>query len=277
MVRQIRNAVRWGSLFIGVLIFTLPFMIMIGNAFETFTFSLPHPPRIFPKEFTLDNFAEIINVYHIFDYFGNSVFITLFTTIFVIFISALSAYAFAKIPFPGREVLFKFYLFTLMIPGVLNIIPQFILIDQLGMIGTRRGLILLYVGTGICGNTFFLRGFFEGISNELIESVVVDGGDHFTIFRKIVLPLARPAIGTLAVLVLLGTWDDFLTAKIILGAKEQLLTLPIVIHRINGQHATKYGLVFAASMITLAPVMLVYVISQKYLVVGGMSEGALKE
>ncbi len=76
---------------------------------------------------------------------------------------------------------------------------------------------------------------------------------------------------------LLGTWDDFLTAKIILGAKESLLTLPIVIHRINGQHATKYGLVFAASMITLLPVIIVYVLSQKYFVVGGMSEGALKE
>ncbi len=277
MVRHIRSSLKWVMLILGVIIFILPFVIMIGNAFETFTFSLPNPPRLFPKEFTFNNFKEIVNVYHIFNYFGNSVLITCATTILVIMVSALSAYAFAKIPFPGREVLFKLYLFTLMIPGVLNIIPQFMLVNEIGLIGTRSGLILLYVGTGICGNTFFLRGFFQSIPNELIESVVVDGGGHYTIFRKIILPLAKPAIGTLAVLVLLGTWDDFLTAKIILGAKESLLTLPIVIHRINGQHATKYGLVFAASMITLLPVIIVYVLSQKYFVVGGMSEGALKE
>ncbi|QUH30410.1 carbohydrate ABC transporter permease [Vallitalea guaymasensis] len=276
-MRRFRKTFTWLLLILGAIIFMLPFIIMIGNSFETFTFSLPNPPRLLPKEFTLDNFKEIINVYHIFNYFGNSVFITFVTTIIVIFISALSAYAFAKIPFRGRELLFKLYLFTLMIPGVLNIIPQFMLINELGMIGTRRGLILLYVGTGICGNTFFLRGFFEAIPNELIESVVVDGGSHFTIFKKIVMPLAKPAIGTLAILVLLGTWDDFLTAKIILGAKESLLTLPIVIHRINGQHATKYGLVFAASIITLIPVMLVYTINQKFFVVGGIGEGAIKE
>lgn len=276
-MRRFRKTFTWLLLILGAIIFMLPFIIMIGNSFETFTFSLPNPPRLLPKEFTLDNFKEIINVYHIFNYFGNSAFITFVTTIIVIFISALSAYAFAKIPFRGRELLFKLYLFTLMIPGVLNIIPQFMLINELGMIGTRRGLILLYVGTGICGNTFFLRGFFEAIPNELIESVVVDGGSHFYIFKKIVMPLAKPAIGTLAILVLLGTWDDFLTAKIILGAKESLLTLPIVIHRINGQHATKYGLVFAASIITLIPVMIVYTINQKFFVVGGIGEGAIKE
>lgn len=276
-MKDIRKILKWVLLIFGALIFMFPFFIMIGNSFETFTFSLPNPPRLFPKEFTLDNFKEIINGYHIFRYFGNSVFIAFMTTIVVIFISALSAYAFAKIPFRGKELLFKLYLFTLMIPGVLNIIPQFMLLNNMGMIGSRSGLILLYVGTGICGNTFFLRGFFESVPNELIESVVVDGGSHFTIFKKIILPLAKPAIGTLAILVLLGTWDDFLTAKIILGTKEKLLTLPIVIHRINGQHATKYGLVFAASILTLIPVMIVYTINQKFFVVGGIGEGAIKE
>ena len=264
-------------LLIGAIIFILPFMVMVGNSFETFTFSLPNPPRILPSKFTLDNYREVIFNYHIFNYFENSIIITMFTTIIVIFISALSAYAFAKIPFYGRENLFKVYLFTLMIPGVLNIIPQFLTINVIHLIGTRTGLILLYVSTGVCGNTFFLKGFFESIPNELLESVVIDGGGHGAIFRKIVMPLSKPAIATLAILVLLGTWDDFFTAKVILASQEKVITLPIMIHRLNGQHATKFGLVFAAAIITLIPVILTYIIAQKRFVVGGLTEGAVKE
>lgn len=264
-------------LLLGAIIFILPFIIMIGNSFEEFTFSLPNPPRIIPSEFTLSNYKEVIVNYKIFDYFFNSIVITAATTFIVIIISSLSAYGFAKIPFCGREMLFKIYLFTLMIPGVLNIIPQFLAINSLHLIGTRTGLILLYVSTGICGNTFFLKGFFESIPNELLESVVIDGGGHFSIFKNIILPLSKPAIATLTILVLLGTWDDFFTAKVILSAKENVLTLPIIIHRLNGQHATKFGLVFAASLITLIPVIISYILAQKYFVVGGLSEGGIKE
>ncbi len=264
-------------LIVGALIFMGPFLILVGNSFETFTFTLPNPPKIIPSEFTLDNYKEIIFKYKLFKYFANSLIITIATTSLVIIISSLSAYAFAKIPFYGREHLFKIYLFTLMIPGVLNIIPQFLTINSINLIGTRVGLILLYVSTGICGNTFFLKGFFESIPNELLESVIIDGGSHKSIFTKIILPLSKPAIATLGILVLLGTWDDYFTAKVILSAKESVLTLPIVIHRLNGQHATKFGLVFAASIITLVPVIITYIVAQKQFVVGGLMDGAIKK
>lgn len=277
MKYKVKSVILFMMLSVGALIFIIPFMVMIGNSFESFTFSLPNPPRIIPEVFTLANYREVIVDYELFSYFFNSVFITVFTTIIVIFISALSAYAFAKIPFYGREGLFRVYLFTLMIPGVLNIIPQFLTINSIHLIGTRFGLILLYVGIGICGNTFFLKGFFETIPNDLLESVVIDGGSHRTIFRKIVMPLSKPAVATLTILVLLGTWDDYFTAKVILAAQENVLTLPIIIHRLNGQHATKFGLVFAASLITLIPVIITYITAQKYFVVGGLTEGAIKE
>ena len=204
----------------GIFVAMYPFLVMIGNSFEVFTFSLPNPPRMFPKEFTLDNYREVIFDYEIYKYFFNSFSITVLTTTVVIMLSALSAYAFAKIPFIGRNALFKVYLFTLMIPGVLNIIPQFLTINSVGLVGTRFGLILLYVGTGICGNTFFLKGFFQQIQNELLESVFIDGGNHFTIFSKIVVPLAKPAIATLAVLTFLGT-GRFLYGKSNIGVKSK--------------------------------------------------------
>jgi len=277
MNRKISKSIIILFLIAGIFIAMYPFLVMIGNSFEVFTFSLPNPPRMFPKEFTLDNYREVIFDYEIYKYFANSFSITILTTVFVITLSALSAYAFAKIPFVGRNILFQVYIFTLMIPGVLNIIPQFLTINSIGLIGTRFGLILLYVGTGICGNTFFLKGFFQQIQNELLESVVIDGGSHFTIFSKIVVPLSKPAIATLAVLTFLGTWDDFFTAKVILAANQDVLTLPIIIHKINGQHATKFGLVFAASLITLIPVIILYIVAQKYFIVGGLAEGAVKE
>lgn len=277
MSRNIRKFFGIIVLVLGAIIFIVPFLVMIGNSFEEFTFSLPNPPRIFPSEFTFDNYREVIFNYHIFKYFFNSIVITVITTILVIFISSISAYAFAKIPFYGRENLFKIYLFTLMIPGVLNIIPQFLIINSIDLIGTRTGLILLYVSTGICGNTFFLKGFFESIPNELLESVVIDGGTHGDIFKRIAMPLSKPAIATLAIMVLLGTWDDFFTAKVILAAQENVITLPIMIHRLNGQHATKFGLVFAAAIITLIPVIITYIVAQKYFVIGGLRDGAIKE
>lgn len=276
-MKKYRTILTGALLIMGAIIFSLPFMIMIGNSFETFTFTLPNPPHILPKDFTLANYVEVIVDYELLKYYWNSIIITVLTTILVIFVSSLSAYAFAKIPFYGKESLFKIYLFTLMIPGVLNIIPQFMVINSLSLIGTRAGLILLYVSTGICGNTFFLRGFFESVPNELLESIVVDGGSHGTIFRKIMLPISKPAIATLSILVMLGTWDDFFTAKVILSAQEKVLTMPIIIHRLNGQHATKFGLVFAASMITLIPVILTYVVAQKRFVVGGIGDGGIKE
>jgi len=263
-------------LVLGLFIFAVPFIFMVSNSFEKFTFSLPFPPRLFPKEFVWDNYLEILNKQKICRYFFNSVVVTVLTTFFGVTLAALSAYGFARINFKGREPLFKIYLFTLMVPGVLNIIPQFAILNSLHLISTHQGLILLYVGTGICGTTFFLRGFMESVPKELDESVVMDGGSHWTIFSKILLPLSKPALATISVMMMQGTWDDYFTAKVILGSNEKLFTMPIMIQRLHGQHATKWGLVFAASILMLIPVIILYVISQKYFVVGGISEGGIK-
>ncbi|MBZ4646786.1 MAG: transporter permease [Clostridia bacterium] len=274
--KDISQIILWFVLIIGLFIFTLPFIFMISNSFEKFTFSLPFPPRLIPKEFVWDNYKEILDKQRLYKYFLNSTIVTVTTTFFGIMLAALSAYGFARINFKGKEVIFKIYLFTLMVPGVLNIIPQFIILNSINMIATHQGLILLYVGTGICGTTFFLRGFFESVPRELDESVVMDGGSHWIIFRKIMLPLSKPALATISVMMSQGIWDDFFTAKVVLGSKESLFTLPIMVQRLHGQHATKWGLVFAAAILMLIPIIVLYSISQKYFVIGGLSEGGVK-
>lgn len=260
----------------GAFVFLFPFWFMISNSFEKFSFSLPIPPHVFPQDFVWDNYTAFLQNPQLYSGLLNSFAITVVTTLGVILISSLSAYGFARLRFPGKEALYQVYLATLMMPMVLALVPQFITLNLLGINATRQGLVLLYVGTSVCGATFFLRGFFEAIPRELDESVVIDGGGHFTIFRHIVLPLSGPSIGTFALLSAQGTWDDFFTAKVILGAKTELQTMPIVIQRLHGQFATQWGLIFAASLLMLLPIFLLYLLVQKKFVVGGITAGAVK-
>jgi multiple sugar transport system permease protein len=267
-------------------VFSLPYLFMITNSFEQFSFSLPYPPRIIPKEFIFDAYQYIIQLDIFTTAFRNSIMNTLLTVAIEVVIATLSAYGFARIRFPGREILFKIYLFTLMVPGFLNIIPQFVTLSNIrlpmeyfanGLVGTRSGLILIYVATGICGYTFFLRGFFQGLPDALAESVIIDGGTHRTIFTKIMLPLSKPALGTMTLFALQGFWEEYFTAKVLLGSNEAMITLPMLLQRLNGQHATRWEWVFAASIITQIPVILLFILFQKKAVVGGLSEGSIKE
>ena len=200
-----------------------------------------------------------------------------------VFISTLSAYGFAKIRFPGRDKLFGVYLFTLMMPGFLNIIPQFLVLKGIklpglenGLVGTRTGLVLIYAATNVCGHTFFLRNFFRGLPNSLSESVVMDGGGHGAIFFRVMLPLSTPAIGTMTIFTFQGFWEEYFTAKVLVGANEEMITLPLLLQRLNGQYATRWEWVFAAPLLALIPVVLLFVLFQKKMVVGGLTQGAVK-
>jgi multiple sugar transport system permease protein len=274
----------WLFLLIALAVFSLPFIFMISNSFEEFSYSLPYPPRILPSSFNLDAYTHILSQKFIITSAYNSLIITVVTVMIAVFISTLSAYGFARIDFWGRETLFKIYLLTMMIPAFLNIIPQFVILKSIkipflfpnGMVGTRSGLILVYIGTMLCGNTFFLKGFFQNQPDELSESVVMDGGGHMTIFRHIMLPLSIPAISTLVIMGLPFVWEEFITAKIILGADEAMMTLPLMLQRLYDQHTTRWEWIFAAAVLMQIPVIAVFLIFQKRFVISGLSEGAIK-
>lgn len=283
---QISQICIWAVLLIMLIILSLPYLFMVSNSFEQFSYSLPFPPRLIPKEFLFDAYAYILQLDIFPVCYRNSIIIAVSTVFFEVIIASLSAYGFARVKFPGRELLFKIYLFTLMVPGFLNIIPQFITLGYIrlpfggfrdGLVGTRTGLVLVYVATGICGHTFFLRNFFKGLPDALSESVIIDGGSHMTIYRKIMLPLSKPAIATMAIFALQGIWEEFFTANILVGANEAMITLPILLQRLNSQHATRWEWVFAASILVQLPVILLYIIFQKRAVIGGLSEGSVKQ
>lgn len=275
----------WIILIVSLIVFSVPFLFMITNSFEEFSYVLPYPPKLLPTRIDFSAYQHILEM----DIFPtaliNSVVNTVLAVAISIFISTLSAYAFAKIDFPCRDVIFKIYLFSLMMPSFLNIIPQFLVLRGIrlpglgtgGLVGTRAGLILVYVATNVCGHTFFLRSFFRGLPNSLSESVLLDGGGHGTIFFRVMLPLSTPAIGTMTIFAFQGFWEEYFTAKVLVGANEKMITIPLLLQRLNGEHATRWEWVFAASIMALIPVIVLFIISQKKMVVGGLTQGSVKE
>lgn len=277
------QAFLWLFLVAALLIFSVPFLFMITNSFEEFSYVLPYPPKLFPTKLDFSAYRHILHMDIFATALKNSVINTVLTVVLSVFISTLSAYGFAKIKFPGRDKLFAIYLFTLMMPSFLNIIPQFLVLKKLslpglpnGLIGTRAGLILVYVATNVCGHTFFLRNFFRGLPNSLSESVLLDGGGHKDIFFRVMLPLSAPAVGTMTIFAFQGFWEEYFTAKVLVGANEEMITFPLLLQRLNGQYATRWEWVFAASLMALLPVIVLFVIFQRKTVVGGLTQGAVK-
>ncbi|HEX7056823.1 MAG TPA: carbohydrate ABC transporter permease [Bacilli bacterium] len=262
-------------LFLGIFLVIGPFVYMVLTSLTVDNFSLPSPQKLLHDTKTLQNFAQAWGKNHFQLYFRNSLFVTACTMLFSLTLSASMAYAFARFEFPGKELLFRLFLFTLFVPGFLNIIPQFTILKSLRLVDNYAGLILLYVGSGLVGSTFFLRGFFERIPRELEESILIDGGSRFTIFRVIYIPLSLPAIGTLAIFSFQGTWDEFVVALTVMKS-EIHRTLPIALQLFRGQYASYYGLFFAASIIALIPTIIVFFVFQKQFVQANLSDGSVK-
>lgn len=253
----------------------LPFLYMLATAMSPSTFTMPYPPILLPKSLYLDNFLKAWQTNNFSNYFFNSVFVSVLAMVIIMFVSCCCAYAFARMSFPGKTLLFYLLLFSMMVPSLTNLVSQFLLLKNLHLVDSYTGLIMAYVGIGVAGNTFFLRNFFLTMPREMEESVTVDGGGHWTIFLRILLPLSKPAIGTFAIMAFSNVWDEFLLALTLIKTPEKR-TLPIALKLFQGQHVNEWSLIFAASLISILPILLVYILMQKKLIRGGMTEGMLK-
>jgi ABC-type glycerol-3-phosphate transport system permease component len=194
------------------------------------------------------------------------------TTVTTVFIASLLAYAFARMQFRGKEVLFYALLVGMMIPPVMLIIPQFIISKQLGLLDTLPGLVFVYVTMNLAMQTFLLRGFFEGIPKDLEDSALIDGAGRWTIFWRIVIPLSRPGLAVVTIFTFLYAWDEFPWAHVAIKETSRR-TLPIAIALFQSQHLTEWGQVFAASIVALIPVVIVFVIFQRYFIRGISTTG----
>jgi ABC-type sugar transport system, permease component len=262
-------------LWVFVILSIIPFLSMISTSFSTAMYELPYPPRILPDSINFANYITVIKDNNFIRYFLNSTVLATTVTFCVLLISAMSAYGFARFDFPFKNVIFNIYLITMMVPGVLNLIAQYSIINSLHLVNHYSGILLLMVGSGIAGNTFFLRGFFEDIPRELEESIIIDGGGRWVIFRRLIIPLSKPALGTLGIGIFSGTWSDFFTVLTFIKDPD-MWTLPVALQLFRGQHATEWGLVFAGSVILFIPELIMFIIVQKNLVQSSTVDGAIK-
>lgn len=271
----IQQIIVYAIIIFGALLFIFPFIYMILTTFFLATNTLPKPHEVFSVTPNIKNYIIVLQKNNFIRYFMNSAIVTSVAMAGSMFLGAITAYGFARFTFPGKELIFRIFLLTLFIPGVINIIPIFVIVKNLGLVNSYAGLWLVYVAGGVVGNLFFLRGFFESIPKELEESVLIDGGGNWRVFWNIYLPQSLPAMGTLAIFIFQGTWEEYFMALTLIKS-ESLRTLPIAILMFNDKYATNYGQIFAASMIALLPVMLLYILFQKKFVQSGFNEGGVK-
>lgn len=256
----------------GVMIY--PFLYMLSTSFKSRSLVLDEPLKLIPADPTFANYVTALSANHFGRYFLNSALVAIVSTALIVLVSSMMAYAFTRFDFPGKRALFIAIIVGLTIPTMMLIIPQFLLARDLHLLNSLQGLVPFYVGTALGFNTFLLTGFFETIPRELDEAMLVDGASAWRRYWNLVLPLSRPALATCAIFAFLGTWDEYAWALTTLNDTE-VRTLPIAIALFQGQHSTSWGLVFAASMIAIVPVLVVYIVFQRHFV-AGLAAGAVK-
>jgi len=269
-----RNVILYLIAILGAVAMIFPFLWMISNSLQAHVFVIEYPPKLIPDHPTLDNFIRAWTSNNFGLYFLNSSITTITATIGAVICSAMAAYAFARFNFKGKEILFTVFLLVLMVPDIVTIMPKFLLAKTLGLRNSLWGLILFYIGMNISLNTFLLRGFFESQPKELEEAMVIDGANPFNVFFGLAIPLAAPALATVTIFTFLANWDEFIWALTIIDDQAKR-TLPIAIYSFQGQHGTEWGLTFAAMIIALIPVVLIFMSLQRYFT-GGLTTGAFK-
>ncbi|WP_350275041.1 carbohydrate ABC transporter permease [Kribbella sp. HUAS MG21] len=268
-------AARLALVAVGGIVMVLPFLYMLGTSFKPHAFLFELPPRLVPEDPTTANYATAWTGNDFGRYFLNSAYVAIATTVAVLTVSSMMAYAFARFDFVGKRLGFGVLMAGLMIPGIITIVPQFVLATNLRLLNSLNGLVLFYTGAGVAFTTFLLRGFFERVPRALDEAMTIDGAGPVRKFLRLYLPLARPALATAAIFSFLGAWDEFVWALTVIDNPDKR-TLPIAIAAFQGQHGTEWGLVFAASTIAVIPVILVYVAGQRQFV-SGLAAGAVKD
>ncbi len=270
--KRLSNFLTYILLLSGFFLVIAPFWYMVITAFKSQTFIFEIPPRLWPEEIIFSNFINVITGENFGRFFVNSLFVAMISTICTVLISSMMAYAFARFEFIGKKIVYYLVLLGMMIPSVTLLIPQFLVVKSLDLVNTFGGLILIYITMNLSQQTFLLRGFFESIPTELEEAALMDGAGRWTIFTRIILPLSKPGLAAVTIFTFLYCWDEFALAQVLITDSSKR-TLPIAIALYQAQHLTRWGLVFAASIISFIPVLLVFIIFQKQFTAGITTTG----
>lgn len=250
----------------------VPFVWMLSASFKTNLEVFAFPIQWIPEVFHFENYSNVWEIANYPRMFLNTVKLTAIITVLQVLTSTLAAYAFSKIKFPERDVLFLLYLATMMVPYQVVMIPQFSIIRNMGLSNTHMALILIQAFTPM--GVFLIKQFFDGIPNELIEAARIDGLNEFGIYSRIMLPLSKSAIVSLSILTITATWNDFLAPLIYISDKD-LFTIQLGLRNLCSEYTAEYGQIMAASVMSVIPIFVLYCIFQRFFE-EGMISGAVK-
>ena len=257
-------------LIITAAIMLLPFLWMLSASLkqdrDVFTF----PIQWIPAEPEWANYSRIWTQIPLLTYILNTVKLTIIVTLLQLFTSSFAAYAFSKLHFKGRNALFLGYIATIAVPWQAYMVPQFMMLRSMGLNNTHLAIIILQAFSAF--GVFMMKQFYEGVPTELCEAARIDGMTEYGIYARIMLPLAKPAMSTLTIFTFVNTWNDFLGPYIYL-TRDQLKTIQLGLRSFIGQYSSEYGLIMAGSVVTMIPVIAVFLALQKYFVEGVASSG----
>ncbi|HET6511780.1 MAG TPA: carbohydrate ABC transporter permease [Candidatus Kapabacteria bacterium] len=260
------------------LVMLVPFLWMALAAMKDPALLMQVPPDLQPWPLSLTAFGEMSDVMPVGLFFWNSVKIALLGTLGELIAASLAAYAFARFEFRGKKLLFGVLLVTLMIPFQVTMVPVFVIMNWLGWNDTHAALIVPHFFGGAFASAafgiFMLRSFFEEIPRELEDAARIDGAGHFRIFYKVVLPLAKPALAVLALFVFMGIWNDLLGPVLFLTS-EELMPLPYGLAALQtaAQHMSRYDILMAGTLVSVLPVIVLYILAQKQITEAFMQAG----
>nr|WP_064692768.1 carbohydrate ABC transporter permease [Rhizobium aegyptiacum] len=264
----------WIALVLVALVWVAPFVFIVFTSLKSPAAVTSTGAFMPPAELALENYSAAWSRGNFANSFLNSVIITVIKVPLGLFLSAMAAYALAKIRLKITKALLLVVVFGTMIPFQVMLAPLFTLVNSFGLIDTYPGVILPYIAFGVPYQVFILHGFFKSIPKELSEAALIDGASHFTIFRRIFLPVCLPVLAALLILDFVSTWNEFAMALVLLQ-DQHMWTLPLGLMSFQGQFSSNYGQLNAAIVMTVLPATIVYLMFQRYFV-SGLTSGAVK-
>jgi multiple sugar transport system permease protein len=270
--RRTQQIILYTLLFIGAVISLFPIIWMVSASLMPTGEASTFPPRLFPSSVTFDHYFDLFTRLSLGKYLFNSAFIAIIVTATSLVINSMAGYAFAKLRFRGRDRLFRGLSAGLVLPVQVSMLPLFLLLKNMGLINTYWGVII--PGMASIFGIFLIRQYALSIPDEMLDAARVDGASEMRIFWSIVVPGILPIIATLAIWTFLATWNDFMWPLIVLSDQSHY-TLPVALANLSGEHVQDTELMMAGSVITIIPVMLVFLFLQRYYIQGVMA-GSVK-
>ena len=268
----VQNSAIYLFLIIMSIIFLMPMLWMLSTSLKPQKEWFSKTIAWIPQTITTGNYTKLLNnpTVPIGRWFLNSTMVATVTTVLILVVDSMAAYAYARMEFRGRKFLFALLLATLFLPGIMFVVPNFLTVNRLGLLNNYAGVIM----PGLAGvfGVFFLRQFFESLPKDLEEAAQLDGATPFQTFFYVALPLAKPALATLGIITFLGSWNDFLWPLLILKDRS-LQTLPPGLSTLKGAYTSEYGQMMAGAVITAVPVLIIYIVLQRYIVQSVASTG----